>query len=127
MAIISLSLEKELLEQVDRHFGTIGVKNRSDAFRIAARAILAEGRKNDKLAGQVEGVLIAMHRKGDEEHVTEPKHDFEDVVVTQVHTNMKGGKCLEIFVFKGDAKKVLKFYNALSRAGKTEFMKLVVP
>ena len=127
MAIISLSIEKELLGEIDRLSGKLGMRNRSDAFRIAARAFIAEEKKNEKLSGQIEGVLLAMHQKGHEDYVTEPKHEFEDIVITQMHNNMKGGKCLEIFVFRGDAKKVLKFYDAMQKLGKAEYLKLIVP
>lgn len=125
MAIISISVDDKTLKAADAAVEKMGLRNRSELFRRGVESILSEARQNDALPANSDAVLIVMHDEEAEDEVTAIKHGYEKITVMQTHTHVGADKCLEIFVLKGDGRKMSSFNNALVANRKIRYSRLV--
>ncbi|KYK36570.1 MAG: CopG family ribbon-helix-helix protein [Theionarchaea archaeon] len=126
MPIISISLNEKMLEEIDKIQKELGFSGRSEVIRAGARMLIADKREKEKLAGRINSILLLIHSQDVENVVTETKHEFEDITNTQIHSHLKGNKCLEIFVLDGDAKRIKEFVELFQVSGKMDYVKLIV-
>lgn len=71
-------------------------------------------------------ILVLIHNKSVEDRVTEIKHDFEDVISTQIHSHLRENKCLELFILDGDAQRMNQLSKMFKTSGKIEYVKLII-
>ena len=109
--IISMSLSEELLIEMNRVQKELGYSGRSEIIRAGVRMLLADNKERERLSGQLDSILMVIHSRKAEVVVTKIKHDFEDIIKTQIHNNLKGDKCLEIFTLNGDARRIKELVN----------------
>ncbi len=126
MAIVSFSLDDETISALAKMQSDLNFKNRSDVVRMSVRALTDEIDSLDKLGGLITSVAIIVHSKKHDSEVDELKHEFDDVIATQVH-NFFSGKCVEIFVLHGSAQRIVKFAKSLKTKKHLEYAKLVNP
>ena|SRR3989338_1138850 len=122
--IISMSLGEDLLKEIDSLQGFSG---RSEVIRSGIKLLLDELKEKERLKGHAECVMIFMHHKRFEDAFTKTKHKHEDIISTQVHSNLCNDKCLEIFVLHGAAEKITSFLSDMRKNKRADFVKLVVP
>ncbi|MCX6770776.1 MAG: CopG family ribbon-helix-helix protein [Candidatus Micrarchaeota archaeon] len=127
MPIISMSLDENTLLELDSLPAKLGFAGRSEAIRAGVKTLIAENKGVDSLSGRIKSVLLMVHDESDEEKATAVKHKFDDIIATQVHSNLKSGKCLEIFVLDGKASRVREMFRSAQANRKVEYLKLVVP
>jgi len=125
MAIISISVDDNTLNEADEAVERMGMRNRSELFRRGVESILSEARQNQALPANSDAVLIAVHEEDAEGEVTAIKHGYEKITVMQTHTHIGADKCLEIFVLKGDGRKMSEFSQALLSNRKIRYSRLV--
>ena len=104
--IISVSLSEKLLQEIDQLKEETGFSGRSDVIRASTRMLIADNQKS-------------------EDKVTEIKHDFEDIIETQIHTHLKEDKCLELFILEGDADRMNTLTKMFQTTRKIEYVKLI--
>ncbi|MEM4196388.1 MAG: nickel-responsive regulator 1, partial [Methanothermobacter sp.] len=56
--------------------------------------------------------------------VTEIKHDYEDIISTQIHSHLKDGKCLELFIIEGESSRVRELTESFIACGRMVHIKL---
>jgi CopG family nickel-responsive transcriptional regulator len=125
MAIISLSLNETMLRELDSVQKAKGFSGRSEVIRAAIRMLLGEF-KEESLTGRVRGVLLLIHEHEAESLVTNVKHNFLDIIHTQLHNRFKEGKCLELFLLEGEAERVREMTRTFQKADSIELTRLVV-
>jgi CopG family nickel-responsive transcriptional regulator len=125
MAIISLSLNETMLRELDSVQKAMGFSGRSEVIRAAIRMLLGEF-KEESLTGRVRGVLLLIHEHEAESLVTNVKHNFLDIIHTQLHNRFKEGKCLELFLLEGEAERVREMTRTFQKADSIELTRLVV-
>lgn len=126
MRIISISLTEELLEEIDRLQKELGFSGRSEVIRAGARMLLADNKEKEKLEGRLNSVLLLIHTQKVEGTVTEIKHEFGDIISTQIHNNLREDKCLEVFILEGDAARIKQLVRLFQTSGKMDYVKLVM-
>lgn len=127
MAIISASIDDETLAELDSLCKTLDFSGRSEAIRAGIRALAAENASVEKLSGEMKAVLLLVHEEKAEKSASHLAHEFEGIVATHIHANLKRGKCLEIFVLSGDAAQIRELYRAAKGSRKMDYARLVVP
>ncbi len=127
MSIISISLNDRILEEIDKIKDEMGFSGRSEVIRAGVRSLSAEFEEDKKLEGKIKSVLLMVHDESNEHEVSDIMHSFRDVVTTHIHTNLKGEKCLEIFVLDGDASRIKELIKLPKTNRKIEYVKLIVP
>jgi CopG family nickel-responsive transcriptional regulator len=126
MTIISVSVNDGLLEELDKLQRELGFSGRSEVIRAGARMLIADSREKEQLEGTLNAVLLLIHLQKAEDMVTEIKHDFEDIISTQIHNHLREDKCLEIFILEGDAARIKELVRAFQASGKMDYVKLIV-
>ncbi len=126
MSIISVSLNDELLEEITKLQRELGFSGRSEAIRAGARMLIADYKEKERLEGSLNFVLLVVHTQSMEDTVTGIKHEFEEIISTQIHNHLRKDKCLEVFILEGDAARVKELVRSLQTSGKMDFIKLIV-
>ncbi|MCK4476384.1 MAG: CopG family ribbon-helix-helix protein [Methanophagales archaeon] len=126
MTIISISLTDEILEEIDRLQKELGFSGRSEVMRAGARMLLADNKEKEALEGRLNSVLLLIHAQKVEDTVTEIKHEFEDIISTQIHNHLREDKCLEVFILEGDAARVKQLVRLFHASGKMDYVKLII-
>jgi CopG family transcriptional regulator, nickel-responsive regulator len=106
MPIVSISLNNEILSELDKLQSTMGFSGRSEAIRAGIRTFISEEKQNSNLSGNIHAILLVVHNDEFDHIVSGITHNFEDLITTHLHSKIEKGKCMELFVIDGDAEKV---------------------
>lgn len=106
MAIVrfGVSIEKELLEELDDYAAENQFANRSQAIRhlINNNIVTSKWNCNNTVAGSI--TLVYEHDKRDlVNRLTSLQHDYHDVILSTQHFHLDRHVCLEIIAVKGKA------------------------
>ncbi len=126
MTIISISLNDKLLTEIDQLQKELGFSGRSEVIRAGARMLLADNREKEKLEGQLNSILLLIHTQKVEDTVTAIKHEFEDIISTQIHNHLREDKCIEVFILEGDAARIKDLVRLFQTTRKMDYVKLIV-
>ncbi|MFA6908154.1 MAG: CopG family ribbon-helix-helix protein [Candidatus Micrarchaeia archaeon] len=127
MTIISASIDGETLSELDSLCNSLSFSGRSEAIRAGIRSLAAENKSADGLKGEMKAVLLLVHEEKMEKSASFLAHEFEDIVSTHIHSNLKREKCLEIFVLAGGAERIRGLFKAAKASKKMEYARLIVP
>jgi len=110
----SISLEKELLEELDLYANENNFANRSQAFRhlIEKNIVEKKWQCNNVVAGAI--VMIYDHYKKDIlTKLNDLQHHYHDVILSTQHFHLNHEICLEIIAVKGYANKLTELSDKL--------------
>ncbi|MGD6807008.1 MAG: CopG family ribbon-helix-helix protein [Candidatus Bathyarchaeia archaeon] len=116
MTVISITLPNELLKKFEAFMATKGYYSRSEAFRDAIRGLISESELARLQSGNVAATIMVTseyERKDVDMKITELRHEFDDVVIENVHRHIGDKYCLEIFIAQGDNSRILNLINRL--------------
>ena len=109
-----VSLEEELLSELDRLVEKSHFPNRSQAIRylIKKYSVEDEWEGNHEVAGAI--VLVYNHHKrGLQTKSTEVQHDFHHLILSVQHVHLDHHNCLETIAVKGKARDLKMLANSL--------------
>ena len=106
MPIVSISLNQEILSELDKLQKTMGFSGRSEAIRAGIRTFVSEEKQRSELVGNIHAILLVVHNDEFDHVVSGIKHNFEDLITTHLHSKIEGEKCMELFGIDGDAERV---------------------
>jgi CopG family nickel-responsive transcriptional regulator len=110
MTVISITLPNDLLIRFDDFMKARGYYSRSEAFRDAVRNLIAEADIARVEPGAVAATIMITSdyaRRDVDLRMTEVRHEFDDVVVENVHRHIDEKYCLEIFIAEGKNERIL--------------------
>lgn len=110
MTVISITIPNELLTKFDEFMKTRGYYSRSEAFRDAIRNLIAESEVAKTDTGEVASTIMITSdyaRRDVDQRMTEARHEFDDVIVENVHRHIDDKYCLEIFIAQGKNMRIL--------------------
>ena len=125
MPIVSISLNDEILKQIDNLQKSLGFSGRSDAIRAGIRSFVSEEKQKEDLSGNVNAILLVVHNDEYDNQVTGIKHSYEDLITTHLHSKIEGDKCMELFMLKGEANLVTDITKDFQINKKMDTVKLV--
>jgi CopG family nickel-responsive transcriptional regulator len=126
MAIISLSFPEQMIKEMDQLQKSQDFTGRSELVRAAIRLMLEDNRKKDSLVGPVSAIVTVTHNQENEEPITRLKHEFENIVKTHIHSKIKPGNCLELFIVEGEGKRVAAMTKAFQKEAQMKSVQLIV-
>ncbi|MDH3191141.1 MAG: CopG family ribbon-helix-helix protein [Nitrosopumilus sp.] len=106
MPIVSISLNDEILSELDKLQSSMGFSGRSEAIRAGIRAFVAEEKQKSDLSGNIHAILLVVHNDEFDHIVSGITHNFEDLITTHLHSKIEKEKCMELFLIDGDAEKI---------------------
>ncbi|NMC41761.1 MAG: nickel-responsive transcriptional regulator NikR [Bacteroidales bacterium] len=110
----SVSLEKELLSELDRFVKDNNFTNRSQGLRhlIEKNIVEKKWQCNNVVAGAV--VMTYDHHKRDIlEKTNDIQHDYFDVILSSQHFHLSHNTCLEIIAVRGEAHRLTELSDKL--------------
>ena len=125
MPIVSISLNEEILKQIDSLQKNLGFSGRSDAIRAGIRSFVSEEKQKENLSGNVNAILLVVHNDEYDNQVNGIKHSYEDLITTHLHSKIEGDKCMELFMLKGEAGSVSSITKDFQINKRMDTVKLV--
>ena len=125
MPIVSISLNDEILNELDSLQKSMGFTGRSEAIRAGIRSFVVEEKQKSQMTGNVHAILLVVHNDEFDHVVSGITHDFEDLITTHLHSKIEGERCMELFVIDGDAKRVSVITQNFQTNKKMDTVKLV--
>ena len=115
MQRVTVTLDDELLGELDRMAAARGYQNRSEAIRDLARAGIREAAQEAGEAGEAGDCVAALVYVYDHEarnlsrRLTRSFHDHHDLSLAALHVHLDHESCLEVAVLRGKAPEVQHF------------------
>ena len=106
MPIVSISLNDEILAELDKLQKSMGFSGRSEAIRAGIRTFVSDEKQKSELSGNIHAILLVVHNDEYDHVVSGITHNFEDLITTHLHSKIEKEKCMELFLIDGDAEKV---------------------
>jgi len=125
MPIVSISLNDEILSELDKLQSSMGFSGRSEAIRAGIRSFVSEEKQKSDLAGDIHAILLVVHNNEFDHVVSGITHNFEDLITTHLHSKIEKEKCMELFVMNGDAEKVSRMTKDFQINRNMDTVKLV--
>ena len=126
MPIISISLNDEILNELDACKKTMGFSGRSEIIRAGIRAFVADEKQKNDLTGHINAIMLVIHDDDYDNIASELSHDYEDNITTRMHSKIEGKKCMELFVLKGPANKIIDMVKKYQTNKNMDTSKMVV-
>jgi CopG family nickel-responsive transcriptional regulator len=111
MTVVSVTLPSDLLKRFDQFMKARGYYSRSEAFRDALRSLIAEAEIAKTETGNVAATMMITceyARRDVDLRMSEVRHEFDDIVVENVHRHINKQYCLEVFIAEGNYQRVLE-------------------
>ena len=109
-----ISLEKNLIEEFDKHIEGRDYKNRSEAIRDLIRADLVK--KQWLCDNEVVGAITMSydhHKRDLVNKLMDIQHDFQKLAISTQHIHIDHHNCLEVIAVRGKAREVEKLASLL--------------
>jgi CopG family nickel-responsive transcriptional regulator len=126
LAIVSVSLNKKILDDMERLQKTYGFSGRSEIVRAGIRNLLLEEKKREDLSGVLHALFLAIHDEDSDEEVTVMGHVYDKLISTHLHSKIDGNRCLEIFLLKGEAREVKEMAKRFQATKNMDNVQLIV-
>jgi len=113
---IGVSLEPDLLEQLDEFVKSRGYPSRSEAIRDMVRNGLSSERLQDPMEPSVGSLMILYghHERGLSNKLTDFQHAHHNLIISTTHIHLDKDLCLEILVCRGKAGEIKSLADRLS-------------
>ncbi|MFZ0224430.1 MAG: CopG family ribbon-helix-helix protein [Candidatus Nitrosopolaris sp.] len=126
MTIVSVSLNRTILDDMDKLQKSHGFSGRSELVRAGIRNLLSEERKRQDLSGMLHALFLAVHDEDSDEEVTEMRHVYDKLINTHMHSKIDRDRCLEIFLIRGDAYEVKEMTKKFQANKNMDNVQLIV-
>ncbi|MDE1849551.1 MAG: hypothetical protein KGI00_02355 [Candidatus Micrarchaeota archaeon] len=115
MEILSISIDKEALRQLEGVQKRLGFKSRSKMLRSAMQSLVKDYEGIEALRGDVESVFVITYKEAEKNHVSDILHRFKDVVETEMHHH-HAGTGIDVINLDTSADRTRELFNALKRS-----------
>jgi CopG family nickel-responsive transcriptional regulator len=126
LPIISISLNENIIQELDKLQKFLGFSGRSEIVRASVRNLLLEEKRIDELSGVLHSVLLVIHDEKSDQEISEIRHGFDKIINTHIHNKIDKDRCLEIFVLYGDAREIKNITKKFQGNRKMDQVRLVV-
>lgn len=125
MPIVSVSLNDDIVIEMDRLKRDLGFSGRSEIMRAGIRQLAAEEKDRRSLAGNIYALLVAVHDEKSDVEVTEMGHGYDKIIGTHIHNKIDREKCVEIFLLKGEAREITEMVKKFRSNRRMDQVRLV--
>lgn len=124
--VVSISLNKEIINELDTLQKSLGFTGRSEIVRASIRTFVQEEKQKQDMTGDKNAILMVVHNDEFDDQVAGIKYDYEDLIKTHLHNKIDGERCVELFLLDGDAKRIDMVTNGFVTNKKMDSVKLVI-
>ena len=122
MTVVSVSMPESLLDRIDQFAGEHGYTGRSEVVREASRNLLAEFQDRQLEGRKLMAVVTVMfdYETTDvEERMIDLRHEYEDMVASNIHSHVGDHHCMELFVLEGALEDISAFVGRIRATQET--------
>lgn len=112
MQRITVTLDDDLMVEIDQLIAKRGYQNRSEAIRDLARAGLQEAARDTGSEAACVGVLSYVYDHAARDlarRLTSTFHDHHDLTIASLHVHLDPENCLEVGILRGPMAQVQHF------------------
>ena len=116
MQRVTITLDEELMTELDRLIAVRGYQNRSEAIRDLTRAGLRQAAAESGGTADCVAALVYVYDHNSRElakRLTHAFHDHHALSLATMHVHLDHDNCLEVLVVRGKAGQVKKIADAL--------------
>ena len=125
MTIVSISLSKDLLDDLNKLQKRLGFTGRSEIIRASVRTMLSEEKKKEDLIGDIHALFLVAHDEKSDDEINNMRHTYDKLITTHLHNKIDRDRCLEIFVLKGNANQIRGMNKLFQSNKKMDNVKLI--
>ena len=125
MTIVSISLSKDLLDDLNKLRKRLGFTGRSEIIRASVRTMLSEEKKKEDLIGDIHALFLVTHDEKSDDEINNMRHTYDKLIITHLHNKIDRDRCLEIFVLKGNANQIRGMNKLFQSNKKMDNVKLI--
>ena len=129
MQRVTITIDDDLVAELERYMAARGYANRSEAIRDLARsglqqhAMRAAGRQNC-LAALI--YVYDHHQRELPKRLTRDFHDHHDLAQATLHVHLDHDNCLDVIIVKGKTGKIREIADRLTSTKGVKFGKLSI-
>jgi CopG family nickel-responsive transcriptional regulator len=112
MQRVTVTLDDELMAELDRIIAARGYQNRSEAIRDLARAGIREAAPDVGAKGECVAALVYVYDHAARElskRLVQNFHGHHEMSLATLHVHLDNDSCMEVTVLKGSASEVQHF------------------
>lgn len=116
MTVVSVSMPDDLLDRIDNFADEHGYTGRSEVVREAARNLLGEFEDKQLEDRELMGVVTVLFdfQSTDVEHrMIALRHEYDDLVSSNVHSHVGDHFCMELFILEGTLADISTFVGKI--------------
>ena len=125
MTIVSISLSKDLLDDLNKLRKRLGFTGRSEIIRASVRTMISEEKKKEDLIGDIHALFLVTHDEKSDDEINNMRHTYDKLITTHLHNKIDRDRCLEIFVLKGNANQIRGMNKLFQSNKKMDNVKLI--
>jgi CopG family nickel-responsive transcriptional regulator len=125
LTIVSVSLNKELLKDLNELQKRLGFTGRSEIIRASVRTMISEEKKRGDLVGDIHALFLVTHDEKSDDEINNMRHTYDKLITTHLHNKIDRDRCLEIFVLKGNANQIRGMNKLFQSNKKMDNVKLI--
>ncbi len=129
MQRVTVTLDEELLSDVDALMALRGYQNRSEAIRDLTRSGLTQAKEQVAPAAPCMGALVYVyyHAARDlSKRLTRHSHDHHDLTLSTLHVHINHDSCLEVALLKGQGSALKQFSDEVTSSRSVRYGQLVL-
>lgn len=129
MQRVTVTLDEELLSEVDALMHARGYQNRSEAIRDLTRSGLKQANEEVAPEAPCMGALVYVydHAARDlSKRLTRHSHDHHDLTLSTLHVHINHDSCLEVALLKGQGSALKQFSDEVTSSRSVRYGQLVI-
>ena len=103
---MSVSLNEDIMNEMDKLQKTLGFSGRSEIVRAGIRNMLSEEKQRNDLTGLLHSLLLIIHDEKSDDEISNMRHSYDKLINTHLHSKIDRNRCLEIFLLRGEAEEI---------------------
>src|SRR5271163_3148401 len=129
MQRITITLDDDLMEELDRRIAEQGYQNRSEAIRDFTRAGMQQAAQKMGKSGNCVAALVYLYDHAARDlsrRLFENYHGHHDLSLATLHVHLDDDKCMEVTVLKGTGAEVQHFADHIIAERGVRYGRLVM-
>ena len=125
LPIVSVSLNEDIMNEMDKLQKTLGFSGRSEIVRAGIRNMLSEEKQRNDLTGLLHSLLLVIHDEKSDDEISNMRHSYDKLINTHLHSKIDRNRCLEIFLLRGEAEEVRRMTRDFQSNKKMDNVRLI--
>lgn len=126
MPIVSVSLNDDILNEMEKLQKLLGFSGRSEIVRAGIRSMLSEEKQRNDLTGMLHSLLLVIHDEKSDDEISNMRHSYDKLINTHLHSKIDRDRCLEIFLLRGEAEEIRRMTREFQANKRMDNVKLIL-